>query len=524
MTPTTSSHHPRQKRRLISDDEVREWKKPCLQSLSTSQSYASSQTIDTTVVARLEPEITNHPSILMHLYEDICIGRDQHNDLQIDDPLISRCHCKIKAIPAGSEEGGTLVICDVLGSNGVSIGAHRVPPGSLHILQPNSIIELPSNPPTRYKYIAMQARSHGADRNYPPSIVLSPLTRSQARPEYLNLEQYSITKILLGEGSNATVRMAVHKETQVQYACKSLAIPDDREATREIIKEVKMLKSLQHPNINGIVESIPVNGMLHVFLELSLGGDLHSWLVDQKAPKEAESRWFSYQLMLGLLYLHGVKKMAHRVLQPENILLRSTGRFPQLIIADLGYSRPITELEHDEVGMAGTPCYLPPEAIRAVYEPMRIDFALADCWSVGVIIYQMLTLGRPFDHALGYFDESCGKQASSGLLFILSTVSAKENAHFLNYPARSKPTRSSGGRRVTHDTTPLPTNMSQVTLDPTLARKIMQAEIPFEADTWSPMPLAKQLVSRLLHKSPAARYTMKLALESQWIVGDATLE
>lgn len=38
---------------------------------------------------------------------------------------------------------------------------------------------------------------------------------------------------------------------------------------------------------------------------------------------------------------------------------------------------------------------MPPEAIRAVYEPKPIDFIVADCWSVGAIIYQMLTLVRP---------------------------------------------------------------------------------------------------------------------------------
>ena len=104
----------------------------------------------------------------------------------------------------------------------------------------------------------------------------------------------------------------------------------------------------------------------------------------------------------------------YRDLKPENILLQTPSRFPRILIADFGFSRSVDKL--GSFAVCGTPSYMPPEAIRAVLwqgvregtakkgkgkkkvkveeeeeEREGVDFIKADCWSVGAIVWQMLT-------------------------------------------------------------------------------------------------------------------------------------
>lgn len=154
-----------------------------------------------------------------------------------------------------------------------------------------------------------------------------------------------------------------------------------------------------------------------MFLELSTGGDLFTHITTQGNGKlmEEEAKYCSYQLILGLQYLHE-RNISHRGtpslrpsnqilsrsinfsdLKPENILLRTPGSYPRLMIADFGLARP--RAYEETLNAVGTICYMPPEAILALQKKSRGYIGLyADAWSLGMVIFAMLWLDHLFNY------------------------------------------------------------------------------------------------------------------------------
>jgi serine/threonine protein kinase len=76
--------------------------------------------------------------------------------------------------------------------------------------------------------------------------------------------------------------------------------------------------------------------------------------------------------------------------QPENILLRAPGPYPHVQLADFGLARP--RAAKSTLNVCGTVSYLPPEGILALDgKDLKYVGMPADCWSVGVVLYIMLS-------------------------------------------------------------------------------------------------------------------------------------
>ncbi|KAG2023041.1 STE/STE11 protein kinase [Coprinopsis cinerea AmutBmut pab1-1] len=123
----------------------------------------------------------------------------------------------------------------------------------------------------------------------------------------------------LGTGSFATVHLAFDPTHHKQVACKSIRTRRENEV-RQVLKEVRILMTLKHPNINEIYDTEEDNGFIHIFLQLCTGGDLFTYIstVNLKADRpglcEAESKYIMFQLLTGLAYLHK-KHISHRDLK-----------------------------------------------------------------------------------------------------------------------------------------------------------------------------------------------------------------
>lgn len=159
------------------------------------------------------------------------------------------------------------------------------------------------------------------------------------------------------------------------------------------MKEVRLLMTFKHPNINEIYDTEENQKFIHIFLQLCTGGDLFTYITSASASDnrlcEAEGKYIMYQLLQGLKYLHD-KLVSHRDLKPENILLFSPGPYPRVLIADFGLARPNSYQETFNV--CGTVSYLPPEGILALDNKHLSYTGLpSDCWSVGVVLYIMLS-------------------------------------------------------------------------------------------------------------------------------------
>lgn len=125
--------------------------------------------------------------------------------------------------------------------------------------------------------------------------------------------EYVITSHTLGSGHFATVHLGFDAVRQRQVACKTIKVSK----AAEVMKEVKILSSLDHvsvgtelymraltggqPNINRVLGFADEDPWTHIFLELSTGGDLFTYITSQGMLQEGEAKFLGYQLMLGLI-------------------------------------------------------------------------------------------------------------------------------------------------------------------------------------------------------------------------------
>eukprot|EP01104_Vermistella_antarctica_P017521 TRINITY_DN6213_c0_g1_i1.p1 TRINITY_DN6213_c0_g1~~TRINITY_DN6213_c0_g1_i1.p1 ORF type:complete len:517 (-),score=183.77 TRINITY_DN6213_c0_g1_i1:30-1580(-) len=213
----------------------------------------------------------------------------------------------------------------------------------------------------------------------------------------------------IGSGSFSVVKLGVHKRTGKKVAVK---IIDKKKywhmaKTREQIqREVEILRKVQHPNVISIIDIFDTGRHLFLILELATGGELFDKIVDKGFFPEEEARVVFRQLLGAIQYLHS-NGIAHRDLKPENILLDSSKGGVNIKVTDFGLARVIGEKEMMK-SLCGSPMYCAPEIIRHSHvhfgnpnldphlNPVGYDKSV-DMWSVGVIIYVLLSGCPPFD-------------------------------------------------------------------------------------------------------------------------------
>jgi len=131
------------------------------------------------------------------------------------------------------------------------------------------------------------------------------------------------------------------------------------------------------------------DGQVVLVSEYAPDGSLKDWLklYSGRAPSVEAAIRMTRGILAGLEHLHG-RNIIHRDIKPDNVLLQ--GATPRL--ADFGISRVLKTTSHTVQG-AGTPTYMAPEAFK------RKRNQQTDLWSVGVLLYQMLSGRLPFDGA-----------------------------------------------------------------------------------------------------------------------------
>jgi formylglycine-generating enzyme required for sulfatase activity/tRNA A-37 threonylcarbamoyl transferase component Bud32 len=142
-----------------------------------------------------------------------------------------------------------------------------------------------------------------------------------------------------------------------------------------------------HPNVLAFVAARVFGGQVVLVSEFAPDGSLKDWLKQHgdRAPSVEAAVQMTYGILAGLEHLHS-QNIIHRDVKPDNVLL--SGVTPRL--ADFGVSRVLKTTSHTVQG-AGTPAYMAPEAFK------RKRNQQTDLWSVGVMLYQMLSGRLPFD-------------------------------------------------------------------------------------------------------------------------------
>ena len=224
--------------------------------------------------------------------------------------------------------------------------------------------------------------------------------RNSLRSSSYILDKYSIQKdfrkkyeyqSLIGSGAFGKVRLYLDRDSKTfKYAIKTIKKNIFKRHSIESIKrEVNILRSLDHPNIVKYFETYEDECYLHIVMEYIAGDNLFRVLTDQKGFKFTErtiSKIITC-LLKAVLFLHH-NGIIHRDIKPENIVFVEPNNFNALKLIDFGLS--IQQNAKKDNRRVGTPYYMSPEMVRG-----NFNYA-SDVWSIGVILFIMVTGKQPF--------------------------------------------------------------------------------------------------------------------------------
>jgi len=242
-------------------------------------------------------------------------------------------------------------------------------------------------------------------------------------------------RTLLGSGNFSQVRLGVDvrkgdkRAVKVMDKSKFDQFKTKRESHLSLSSEADVLKELDHYGLIKFYEWFETETHLYLITELMEGGDLLQNILAHGCLTEAQSQRLFVTLCEAVNYLHG-KHIVHRDLKPENILL--TGRDRETMIpkiADFGLARKNMKSK-DCKTFCGTPHYFAPEVIktcRSHEDGQNSGYGKqADMWSLGVILYIMLSGIPPFDDDGLYEQITEGKFEFDGTEWTTVTHEAKE--------------------------------------------------------------------------------------------------
>ncbi|CAI5439090.1 unnamed protein product [Caenorhabditis angaria] len=202
--------------------------------------------------------------------------------------------------------------------------------------------------------------------------------------------QFELLKVL-GQGSFGKVflvRKVRGRDAGQVYAMKVLKKATLKVRDRQRTKlERNILAHISHPFIVKLHYAFQTEGKLYLILDFLRGGDLFTRLSKEVMFTEDDVKFYLAELTLALEHLHSLG-IVYRDLKPENILLDSDGHIK---VTDFGLSKEAIDSEKKTYSFCGTVEYMAPEVINRRGHSMAADF-----WSLGVLMFEMLTGHLPF--------------------------------------------------------------------------------------------------------------------------------
>eukprot|EP00359_Climacostomum_virens_P000223 CAMPEP_0204896916 /NCGR_PEP_ID=MMETSP1397-20131031/443_1 /ASSEMBLY_ACC=CAM_ASM_000891 /TAXON_ID=49980 /ORGANISM="Climacostomum Climacostomum virens, Strain Stock W-24" /LENGTH=538 /DNA_ID=CAMNT_0052064601 /DNA_START=56 /DNA_END=1672 /DNA_ORIENTATION=- len=252
---------------------------------------------------------------------------------------------------------------------------------------------------------------------------------------------------VMGHGQFGVVRKAAALDPNLRSAPVAIkSIPKSRiKKDMGLLKrELEALQSVDHPNVIRLYNTYEDEKYLHLVMELCGGGDLMERIGVHGNYSEQAAASIMQKLMSGMHHLHS-SFICHRDIKPENILFSTTSDSSEIKIVDFGMACKFGELQMTT--RVGTPYYVAPEVVQGNYSKE------CDVWSLGVVLYVMLSGTQPFSG----FDV------------------------------------------------------------PTVLSKAAQGEYNFSSKTWEGISQhAKHLITMMLVVNPTYRITLPQAMEHQW--------
>ncbi|MFT5130413.1 MAG: sulfatase activating formylglycine-generating enzyme [Rhodothermales bacterium] len=211
----------------------------------------------------------------------------------------------------------------------------------------------------------------------------------------------------LGVGGNGTVHACIDPHLSREVALKVLhpKMRDDMKAQRRFIREAHIMALIEHPNVLPLHEmGKREDGTIYFTMKRIRGESLHDIINGLKVGDPAYQDRYPLRRMMDIFahICHAVafahsRHIIHRDLKPENIFI---GSFGEVQVCDWGLARVLGDVEQEELqgvtmdgSVMGTPHYMAPEQVAGRISDLD---ERTDVYSLGVILYQILTYQRPF--------------------------------------------------------------------------------------------------------------------------------
>lgn len=239
----------------------------------------------------------------------------------------------------------------------------------------------------------------------------------------------------IGKGKFSTVYKAIRKTDECPVALKRIALFDimDAKSREKCLKEIRLVQSLDHPNIIRYLDGFFEDKQLILIFEYAEAGDLKRQL---RKAKEREARFderviwkYFAQVAHAVLHMHE-RRILHRDLKPANIFLTLSG---SIKVGDLGLGRLLSEQTMEAHSKVGTPLYMSPEVLRGKgYEWS------SDVWSLGCILYELAMLRNPFkEEGLNLYD--LFQKITTGIYPPISSVYSQDLRDLVDSMLRQDP-------------------------------------------------------------------------------------
>jgi serine/threonine protein kinase len=203
-----------------------------------------------------------------------------------------------------------------------------------------------------------------------------------------------LVRRLIGEGGMGKVYEAEERLSKRRVALKVLRheLARSEEGRRLFLNEMNILSHLDHPNVVRCLACTEADGQLVMALELLEGKTLRTILSERGRLPWDEAAALALQITSALTVAHRQEPaIIHRDLKPENIMVLADGTVK---VMDFGIAKVLQAISRTTTQSVGTLQYMSPEQIDA----HEID-ARSDLYSLGLVLYEMLSGGAPFASA-----------------------------------------------------------------------------------------------------------------------------
>eukprot|EP00747_Dinoflagellata_sp_TGD_P072720 gnl/TRDRNA2_/TRDRNA2_157603_c0_seq3.p1 gnl/TRDRNA2_/TRDRNA2_157603_c0~~gnl/TRDRNA2_/TRDRNA2_157603_c0_seq3.p1 ORF type:complete len:514 (-),score=82.32 gnl/TRDRNA2_/TRDRNA2_157603_c0_seq3:16-1557(-) len=347
--------------------------------------------------------------------KEVCIGRHPDCDIFVEDKRVSAKHVRVYCDEAQR------YFLEELSANGCWINEHYMKKGDTRALQHGDEISIcvrwgdTTQSPFAAYIFRLACHQSGESPLVGAAAQVAAQMDTTGNNSKLVSEQWVHDRWdmrnILGSGNFSEVRLGLHVESGDRRAVKVIdkkkfmSFQTKRESHLSLSSEADVLTSLSHPGIVKFYEYFESENHLYLIMEYLAGGDLLQCIMEHGCFPEAAARKHFRELCRAVRYLHD-KKIVHRDLKPENILLTSrVQEEAHLKIADFGLARKNFG-SADCRTFCGTPHYFAPEVIYTFRDKdctkqesgqVAGYGTQADMWSLGVILYIMLSGIPPFE-------------------------------------------------------------------------------------------------------------------------------